>query len=397
MQNQVRRIYIYLFCAVTALFWFAMYTYVPILAPYVEHLGGSLSMAGLVVGAYGVTQMVIRIPLGFASDHIGRRKPFVIMGLALTVVSSLGLGFAAGPVAALIHRGLAGFAAGAWVAFTVLFTSYFPRSETAKAMGLIMFSTTMGQTIATTLGGVLMDFYGWGAPFYVGAAAGLVGLALSFAVVEGKSLESRSMDLRDLKRIGTEKLLLRVSTIAILLQALAFASVYGFTPTYAVSLGAGGTELSILALVSALPTALVSLGLGHLSDRFGERRLLTGALILFAVAVMAVPLCTNLGLLYITQALGALGRGAAFPILMGLSIKEVADIYRATAMGFFQSIYALGMTAGPALMGFLGDTAGLRLGFVILGAVGLAAVALVYLWIPQPEPAVHTPENKFQI
>lgn len=62
MQNQVRRIYIYLFCAVTALFWFAMYTYVPILAPYVEHLGGSLSMAGLVVGAYGVTQMVIRIP-----------------------------------------------------------------------------------------------------------------------------------------------------------------------------------------------------------------------------------------------------------------------------------------------------------------------------------------------
>ena len=397
MRSPVRRMHIYLFCAVTALFWFAMYTYVPILAPYVEHLGGSLSMAGLVVGAYGVTQMVIRIPLGFTSDRLGRRKPFVIIGLCLTVMSSLGLGLAQRPVTALVHRGLAGFAAGTWVAFTVLFTSYFPRNETARAMGLIMFATTMGQTIATTLGGILMDFFGWGAPFYVGAAAGLIGLALSFAVQEGKALEARSMDLSDLRRVGSEKLLLRVSIIAVLLQALAFASVYGFTPTYAVSLGAGGTELSILALVSALPTALVSLGLGPLSDRFGERRLLTAALALFAAAVMVVPLCTTLGALYLTQALGALGRGAAFPILMGLSIKEVADKYRATAMGFFQSIYALGMTAGPALMGFLGDTVGLRLGFGILGARGLGAAVLVHLWIPQQTPAAQSRQNKFQI
>ena len=61
VENAVRRTHIYVFCAATALFWFAMYTYVPILTPYVEHLGGSLSMAGMVVGAYGLTQMLVRI------------------------------------------------------------------------------------------------------------------------------------------------------------------------------------------------------------------------------------------------------------------------------------------------------------------------------------------------
>ena len=55
-----------------------------------------------------------------------------------------------------------------------------------------MFATTMGQTIATTLGGILMDFFGWGAPFYVGAAAGLISLALSFCSTRGKSSRGRA-------------------------------------------------------------------------------------------------------------------------------------------------------------------------------------------------------------
>ena len=39
-----------LFYAVTMMYWFSMYTYVPILSPYVEHLGGSIFVIGLVVG-----------------------------------------------------------------------------------------------------------------------------------------------------------------------------------------------------------------------------------------------------------------------------------------------------------------------------------------------------------
>src|SRR5690554_966245 len=126
MENKVHRTKIFIFYAVTTLYWFSMYTYVPILAPYVEHLGGSLSMAGLVVGAYGITQMVVRIPIGFASDRLGRRKPFVTMGIVLAALSSLGLGLARSATAALVSRGIAGVAAGAWVAFSVLFSGYFP-------------------------------------------------------------------------------------------------------------------------------------------------------------------------------------------------------------------------------------------------------------------------------
>ena len=35
---------------VTLLFWFAMYTYVPILAPYAQSLGASYDMTGMIIG-----------------------------------------------------------------------------------------------------------------------------------------------------------------------------------------------------------------------------------------------------------------------------------------------------------------------------------------------------------
>ena len=54
-----------LFYFVTMMYWFSMYTYVPILSPYVEHLGGSILVIGLVVGSYGFTQLLVRLPLGF--------------------------------------------------------------------------------------------------------------------------------------------------------------------------------------------------------------------------------------------------------------------------------------------------------------------------------------------
>ncbi|MGI6149465.1 MAG: MFS transporter [Firmicutes bacterium] len=382
MENAARRTHIYAFCAATTLFWFAMYTYVPILAPYVEHLGGSLSMAGLVVGSYGFTQMLVRIPIGFASDRLGRRKPFVILGLCLAAASSLGLGIATGPTAALIFRGTAGLAAGTWVAFSVLFASYLPPDQTARSMGLLMFFTTMGQTLATTIGGVLVDLLGWKAPFFVGAAAGFLSLLLTGAVAESPAASARSIDLADLARVGSDRQLLKVSGLGIVFQALTYASVHGFTPSYAVQLGASGTDLSILALISALPAAVISLWIGALTDRLGERTILVGSIVLFAGAVLVIPLSTRLGTLYLSQALGSVGRGTIMPVLMSLAIKEVAAEYRATAMGFYQSIYALGMTLGPVVMGLVGDAVGLRFGFVLIGLLGFAAAGLARQWIP---------------
>ena len=64
--------------AAIACFWGALYLYVPILTPYAEEVGASMSMLGLIVSSYGFSELILRIPVGIWSDRIGRRKPFIL-------------------------------------------------------------------------------------------------------------------------------------------------------------------------------------------------------------------------------------------------------------------------------------------------------------------------------
>jgi MFS family permease len=83
----------------------------------------------------------------------------------------------------------------------------------------------------------------------------------------------------------------------------------------------------------------------------------------------------------VTQALAGFGRGFTTPVLMALSIKHMERDRRATAMGFYQAIYGLGMFAGPYLMGFLSDWLTLGEGFLIVGLFGCVAAGLSYVML----------------
>ena len=150
---------------------------------------------------------------------------------------------------------------------------------------------------------------------------------------------------------------------------LSFASVNGFTPSYAVGIGARGTELSILALLPCAAVGFYLCGQALLTIRWGERNVLIWSIVLFAGAVMVIPLCTTMGMLYFTQTVGAIGRGT-IALLMTLMIKKWLW-NTGLQPGFYQSIYALGMTLGPVVMGMIGDALGLRLGFSLLGVLGM--------------------------
>lgn len=363
------------FRTVVLMFWFAMYTYVPVLGPYVQHLGGSLQMVGLVVGSYGFTQLLLRIPLGMLSDRLKKRKLFIRIGVALAFLSAVGMGFGNSPWLVFAFRSMAGAAAATWVTFTILFSSYFPENQTAKAMGVATFLSHVAQMTATTLGGFIVDRYGWQSPFVLGGVVGLAGLLLSGRITESKNVPGQPMKAKELLSVAADRLLLVASFLAIIVQCVTFSTVYGFTPNHAANIGAAASELGILSLVSTLPAAYGALKSGTWAERMGDRLLLVLAFLVCAVFTIVIPFTTSIGSLYFTQAIAGLGRGVILPVLMALSIRNIGAEKRATAMGFFQSIYALGMFAGPVLVGFIGDSVGLAAGFVAVGILsGLAAI-----------------------
>ena len=66
-----------------------LFMVLPLFAVYAEALAGaSVASIGLALGAYGLTQAVLQVPLGWLSDQIGR-KPVILGGLTLLILGSV--------------------------------------------------------------------------------------------------------------------------------------------------------------------------------------------------------------------------------------------------------------------------------------------------------------------
>ena len=352
-----------LFGIVTSIYWFTLYTYIPTFSPYLESIGISHGMIGIILGSYGFVQMLLRIPLGIYSDRINKRKIFVIFGVLLGALSALGLWIFDNPYLILLFRSLAGAAASCWVTYTVLFSSYFSREDTSRSVGYINSFNKTGQVAAMLLGGIVAQYFGKGVPFLLAVTVGIIGIGLSLGVVEKKNVDSDPLDIRELLQVAKNINLLMVSFLGAVIMLITFATIFGFIPIAASNIGASEFQLSMIVTLANIATLVASAFSGaFFGKRFGEKNSIIGGFILIAVTTIIVPYLGSVNLLILTQLIGGFGRGIVYSLLMGLSIKEIADNKRATAMGFFQAIYGIGMFVGPVVVGFSSDGNGLVFG-----------------------------------
>lgn len=179
-------------------------------------------------------------------------------------------------------------------------------------------------------------------------------------------------------RIGRVPLLMISSLLATLVQYSSFTTTYGFIPVYAAKLGASSAQLGWMTAATQIPFTLATLTAGRLNERYGERMTVVTTSLIMAVTTFLTPFMSNLGLLALTRIGYGMGHGIIYPTLMGLSLRAVRQTERASAMGIFQAVYALGMFGGPALSGLIADYVGLSTMFAITGgvSVGMSALAL---------------------
>ncbi|MGI5834901.1 MAG: MFS transporter [Chloroflexota bacterium] len=371
-----------LFLLVTSCYWASMYVYVPTMPVHAENLGASMGLIGTIVGAYGIFQLLLRIPLGVWSDRIGLRKPFILGGIAMAGIGALGLGLSPQPEWLVVWRAVAGMGAAAWVAFSVFFSSYFPQDKVARAMGYVSFASSGSQLVATYAGGRIAENWGWEAPFFAGAIMAVLGLLIALPLEEKPLVVQREMNLKEIQRIATTPLLLVVSIACMLIQWAQWGTSSGFTLVYASHLGATRSDLGMLTTVVYIGHMPAALLIDRIAGRFGSRMTAFTGLILQAVAIAMVPMTDSVSMIALTQVIGGVGRGLTYPLLMALSIQSVPARDRATAMGVFQAIYALGMFAGPASVGLLADSFGLLSVFAISTAACLAGAALIISKVP---------------
>lgn len=368
------------YCAAVSCFWAAQHVYSAFLPVYSKEIGASLTLVGIVVAGYGFVQSVLRIPLGMISDRLRKRKPFVLAGFSIIVLSCLGLASAREPEWLAVFRTLAGVAASFYSSVSVLFVSYFPDGDAVRAVSLVAFFQQFGLVIASVLGALVAGRFGYIGPFYAGAVLAAIGLLLVLRAPEETAVRQEPVRLERLLKTITEPALLLVSLVGAMLMYVNYV-VNGFVPVYAEQLGANASQIGWLVAGGQIGATLSALAAGWLVQHRSERSIIVAALGMLTLAILAQGRSSSLAVLALARCAYGLSYGPIYPLLTGLSIKTVAQDERASAMSVFQAVYALGMWSGPLASGVVAERIGLGNMLTATSAMSLVAAAVARVGI----------------
>jgi predicted MFS family arabinose efflux permease len=141
----------------------------------------------------------------------------------------------------------------------------------------------------------------------------------------------------------------------------------------------GGLMITAYALAAATAALLI----GPVSDKFGRRRFLLAASILFGVSVLSVFLIRDVRLLAAIRILTGFASGT----FSTCSIAYVANYFpyerRGVAMSVVQAGYFAALVVGVPVASVLAQSRGWRTSFAFFGALALAAFFLVLFLLPE--------------
>ncbi len=154
----------------------------PVFAQYAQRLpGASPQMIGLALGAYGLAQGLLQIPLGILSDRIAR-KWVISAGLALFGVGSVVAALATSIEGVLLGRILQG--AGAVGSTILAMVADLTRDEVrTQAMAVVGITIGLSFGVAVLIGPPLAAAVGLSGLFWITAGLALAGVGVTLGLV----------------------------------------------------------------------------------------------------------------------------------------------------------------------------------------------------------------------
>lgn len=140
---------------------------------------------------------------------------------------------------------------------------------------------------------------------------------------------------------------------------------------------------SLMIPAYALAAATAALLVGPISDKFGRRRFLLAASIVFGLSVLSVFLIRDVRLLAAIRVLTGLASGT----FSTCSIAYVANYFpykrRGVAMSVVQAGYFAALVVGVPVASILAQSSGWRTSFAFFGILALVAFLLVFFLLPE--------------
>ncbi len=338
---------------ISALRLLGIFLILPVFSVYAVHYPeASLAMAGVAFGAYALTQSILQIPLGWASDRWGR-KPILLIGLALFGVGSIGCGLAQSISQLIVARVIQGTGAIGSVALAALADLTRPavRTQAFTITGIAIGSAFM---IGIIGGPLLAASIGLSGLFYVLAA-----LAFSAMVLAAISFPKKNRSIDKQPAMAFKPILMHAGLRPIFVAAFVLSftlNLFFFTyPLSWADIGLDRAELWKVYLIIFLPSALLVFPYMRRAERLGRFRMpiMIGWLTaMTGYAVYLVGAQSDL-LLYVGGAAFFFGYSLFQPLLPTFLTKRIPQAGRGTATGVYTFFGFIGSSLGGMLGGVL--------------------------------------------
>jgi EmrB/QacA subfamily drug resistance transporter len=123
---------------------------------------------------------------------------------------------------------------------------------------------------------------------------------------------------------------------------------------------------------------------GSTADRLGRRRVFQVGLCLFSLGSLLCAVAPSLDALIAARVLQAIGGSMLNPVAMSIIRNVFVDPReRAQAIGVWGGVIGISMALGPVVGGALVDSVGWRAVFIVNVPIGLAAIVLTALFVPE--------------
>ena len=343
----------------------------PTMPIYAETLGATGFWLGMIYASFSISRLIF-MPLAGRLSDIKGRKIFIVMGLSVYALASLGYVWSESVLQITWIRFLHGIGSAMVIPIaTAVIGDISPSGREGRMMGNFQVALFLGFGVGPLLGGAVMQLWSVTHVFYVMGGMSILSLILIQLFLK----ESEAASNEKTKPPCSLNCLWQISAFKGLFcfrfsNAVGRAAILSFLPIFADHVHVTPAQIGFLVSLNILLTSILQKPFGILADKMSRGVQTVAGNMISSLALILIVFAADMTDLIVIGSIMGIGSALAFPAAGAQATELGRDFGMGNVMGYFNMAMSVGSILGSLVAGLIMDILGLEFVFIFGGCVG---------------------------
>jgi len=353
---------------------------IPTLPIYLSRLGSTEIEIGILIGASGISSLVIRPIVGRFLSKISEKK-FMVAGAILFSLISIAYLFAPPFWSFFIVRIFQGIgSAFFFTAAIVLISNITPETYRGQSIGYFFLSFNISMALSPPFGMLLINHFSFAGLFFVCIALSLCSLLISSKLRKREINPTVDSSVED-RFFSRPKAFAPIFVYFI--GHIIWGALTAFFPLHAINHGVANPGLFFAAYAIVLIFCR-ALG-GRILDVYRREKVILPCLIAYIISMTILAFSKTLPMFILVAVIQGIGHAFLMPSLVAYTL-DLMGSSRGPAIGLLTAMGDLGMVLGPITMGVILRLTNFTTMFLCLALTGL--INFVYFFLQEKKKEI---------